>query len=164
MPDSDPDVSRPRLIQDSSFLEPDLREIAQHRGQHNRLGFACQVAFVRVLGRSPRQAPLEMEKDILRFAALPLRAEPEIIHDYANRQQAVSEHQQYIGRYLRLRAFDATADERLGQFLRNEVSRLVRTASLLARAPGFAKSAFLQPRILSCVARWGRPDTTPASS
>ena len=51
MPVSDPDVSRPRLIRDASFLEAVRREIALRRGRHNRLGFAYQVAFVRVLGR-----------------------------------------------------------------------------------------------------------------
>ena len=51
MPVSDPGVSRPRLIRDASFLEADRREIALRRGRHNRLGFAYQVAFVRVLGR-----------------------------------------------------------------------------------------------------------------
>ena len=100
---------------------------------------------MRVLGRFPRQSPLEMEEDILRFAALQLCAEPEIIHDHANRQQTVSEHQQYIGRYLRLRTFDATADERLAQFLRNEALRLERTASLLARARAWLRDE----RILS---------------
>ena len=29
-----------------------------------RLGFACQVAFVRVLGRLPQQAPLEIDGEI----------------------------------------------------------------------------------------------------
>ena len=51
MPVSDPDVSRSRLIRDARFLEGDWREIALWRGRHNRLNFACQVAFVRVLGR-----------------------------------------------------------------------------------------------------------------
>ena len=51
MPVSDPGVSRPRLIRDASFLEADRREIALRRGRHNQLGFAYQVAFVRVLGR-----------------------------------------------------------------------------------------------------------------
>ncbi len=70
MPVSDPDVSRPRLIRDAIFLEADRREIALRRGPHNRLGFAYQVAFVRVLGRFPQQAPLEIDGEILRFAAL----------------------------------------------------------------------------------------------
>ena len=60
MPVSDPDVSRPRLVRDATFLEADRREIALRRGPHNRLGFAYQVAFVRVLGRFPQQTPLEI--------------------------------------------------------------------------------------------------------
>ena len=69
VPDSDPDISRPRLIRDGSFLENDWREIAQHRRAHNRLGFAYQVAFVRVLGRFPQQEPLEIDDSVLRFDA-----------------------------------------------------------------------------------------------
>ena len=134
MPVSDPDVSRPRLIRDATFLEADRQEIALRRGPHNRLGFAYQVAFVRVLGRFPQQAPLEIDGEILRFAALQLGADAETIHAYASRQQTVSEHQQRIGEYLRLRAFDAAAGERLARFLEDEALRLERTASLLARA------------------------------
>ena len=58
------------LIRDATFIEADRREIALRRGSHNRLGFAYQVAFVRVLGRFPQQAPLEIDGEILRFAAL----------------------------------------------------------------------------------------------
>ena len=134
MPVSDPDVSRPRLIRDASFLEADRREIALRRGHHNRLGFAYQVAFVRVLGRFPQQAPLEIDGEILRFAALQLGADAETIHAYARRQQTVSAHQQRIGQYLRLRTLDAAAGERLARFLEEEALRIERTASLLARA------------------------------
>ena len=134
VPVSDPDVSRPSLIRDASFLEADRREIALRRGHHNRLGFAYQVAFVRVLGRFSQQAPLEIDGEILRFAALQLGADAETIHAYARRQQTVSEHQQRIGEYLRLRTFDAPAGERLARFLEDEALRLERTASLLARA------------------------------
>ena len=134
MPASDPDVSRPRLIRDATFLEADRREIALRRGPHNRLGFAYQVAFVRVLGRFPQQAPLEIDGEILRFAALQLGADAETIHAYARRQQTVSEHQQRIGEYLRLRTWDIAAGERLARFLEDEALRIERTASLLARA------------------------------
>ena len=130
----DPDVSRPRLVRDATFLEADRREIALRRGPHNRLGFAYQVAFVRVLGRFPQQTPLEIDGEILRFAALQLGADAETIHAYTRRRQTVSEHQQRIGEYLRLRAFDAAAGERLARFLEDEALRLERTASLLARA------------------------------
>ena len=42
MPDADPDISRPRLIRDGTFLEEDRRQIAQRRRGHNQLGFAYQ--------------------------------------------------------------------------------------------------------------------------
>ncbi|MCY4030382.1 MAG: DUF4158 domain-containing protein [Acidobacteria bacterium] len=138
MPVSDPDVSRPRLIRDATFLEADRQEIALRRGPHNRLGFAYQVAFVRVLGRFPQQAPLEIDGEILRFAALQLGADAEAIHAYAVRQQTVSEHQQRIGEYLRLRTWDTAAGERLARFLEDEALRIERTASLLARGARLA--------------------------
>ena len=59
-----------------------------------------------MLGRFPQQAPLEIDREILRFAALQLGADAETIHAYERRQQTVSEHQQRIGEYLRLRTFD----------------------------------------------------------
>ena len=72
---------------------------------------------------------------------LQLGADAETIHAYASRQQTVSEHQQRIGQYLRLRAFDAAADERLVRFLEAEALRLDRTASLLARARAWRSPA-----------------------
>ena len=122
------------MIRNATFLEVDRREIGRRRGHHNQLGFAYQVAFVRVLGRFPQQAPLEIDGEILRFAALQLGADAETIYAYARRQQTVSEHQQRIGQYLRLHTFDTAAGERLAQFLEDEALRLKRTTSLLARA------------------------------
>ena len=136
---SDPDISRPRLVRDATFLEADRREIALRRGPHNGLGFAYQVAFVRVLGRFPQQAPLEIDGEILRFVALQLNADAETIHAYARRQQTVSEHQQRIGQYLRLRTFGTAAGEQLARFLEDEALRLDRTGSLLARARGWLR-------------------------
>ena len=127
VPVSDPDVSRPRLIREASFLEADRREIARRRGRHNQLGVAYQVACVRVLGRCPQQAPVEIDGEILRFAALQLGAD-------AGRQQTVSDHQHRIGESRRLGAFDAAGSERLARFLEDEALRLERTASRLARA------------------------------
>ena len=100
MPNADSDISRPRLIRDGTFLEEDRRQIAQRRRGHNQLGFAYQIAFVRVLGRFPRQEPLEIDEEILRFAALQLGTSPDAIGAYAERRQTVSEHQQRIRSHL----------------------------------------------------------------
>ena len=131
---SDFDVSRPRLIRDGSFLERDWHEIARRRRVPNRLGFAYQVTFVRVLGRFPHQEPLEIDGEVLRFAALQLGTDPDAIEDYAERRQTVTEHQRRIRDYLGLRPFDGRAGDDLEGFLRNEAQRLDRTGSLLMRA------------------------------
>ena len=82
-------------------------------------GGAPQSVGLRVPGRlracarevPPTSAPLEIDGEILRFAALQLGADAETIHAYERRQQTVSEHQQRIGEYLRLRTFDTAAGE-----------------------------------------------------
>ncbi len=85
-------VAQP-LLEAVDVLRSDGTADRLRRGPHNRLGFAYQVAFVRVLGRFPQQAPLEIDGEILRFAALQLGADAETIHAYERRQQTVSEHQ-----------------------------------------------------------------------
>ena len=116
MPVSDPDVSRPRLIRDASFLEADRREIALRRGRHNQLGFAYQVAFVRVLGRFPQQAPLDIDGEILRFAALQLGADAETIHvGHATASAAL----QRLNRFQASNRFYA-ANRELGRALKTE--------------------------------------------
>ena len=107
MPDAGHDISRPRLIRNGSFLKEDRREIRQRRRGHNRLGFAYQSAFVRVVGRFPRQERLEIDEESLRFAALQLGTNPDAIEAYAERRQTVSEHQRRIRSHLKLRPFDA---------------------------------------------------------
>ena len=134
MPNAHPEISRPRLIRDGTFLEEDRREIERRRRGHNRLGFAYQIAFVRVLGRFPRQEPLEIDAEILRFAALQLGTSPDGILAYAERRQTVSEHQGLIRGHLRLRPFDDGAADGLARFLEGEAQRLDRTAQLLDRA------------------------------
>jgi len=39
------------------------------RGDHNRLGVAYQMAFLRLTGRFPSQQPLELLPDVLAFVA-----------------------------------------------------------------------------------------------
>ena len=62
-----------------------------------------------MLGRFPQQDPLEIDGEILRFAALQLGNDADVIRDYAERRQTVSEHQRQIREYLSLQPFDARA-------------------------------------------------------
>ena len=109
-------------------------EIGRRRRGHNRLGFAYQIAFVRILGRFARQEPLEIDEEILRSAALQLGTSPDAIGAYAERRQTVSEHQRRIRRHLKLRPFDVDTADELARFLEVEALRLGRTASLLGGA------------------------------
>ena len=93
---------------------------------------------MRVLGRFPQQAPLEIDGEILRFAGMQLGADAETIHAYARRQQTVSEHQRCIGEYLRLDAFDAAGSERRARFLACIVYWQAMEISRIAAAPDFS--------------------------
>jgi len=83
--DTDSDISRPRLNREGTFLGEDRLEVRRRRPDHNRLGFAYQIAFVRILGRFPRHKPLETDEEILRYAALQLGTSPDGSHRCARR-------------------------------------------------------------------------------
>ena len=100
---------------------------------------------MRVLGRFPQQAPLEIDGEILRFAALQLSADAETIHAYARRQQTVSAHQRRIGQYLRLRTFDTAAGEQPGAVPRGR-SAAARSHGLAAGAGAGLASRRTRPR------------------
>ena len=60
-------ISYPKsqLIQHGSLNDNDLKEISRRRGDHNRLGFAYQISFVRLLNYLPNQSPFEIDQDIV---------------------------------------------------------------------------------------------------
>src|SRR5256885_792766 len=64
--------------------------VAQCRRDHNRLGFAYQIGFVRLFGRFPDQQPLEICDELLGFVALQLNIDTTRIEAYAARQPTVS--------------------------------------------------------------------------
>jgi len=51
---------RQQLLQVARFSSKDITKIQQSHRPHNRLGFAYQLAFVRVHNRFPAQDPLEV--------------------------------------------------------------------------------------------------------
>jgi hypothetical protein len=72
---------------------------------HNRLGFAYQVAFVRLFNSFPQQQPFELFEEVVYFSAAQLGLDAGLIELYRKRQPTISEHQQTIAGYLRLRPF-----------------------------------------------------------
>src|SRR5512135_3843116 len=100
-----PSFSRGQMIRAASLTEAELAEVTLCRRDHNRLGFAYQIGFVRLFHRFPAQQPLEIRDELLGFVAMQLNMDPARIADYAVRQHTVSDHQSRIREFLRLTAF-----------------------------------------------------------
>src|SRR3954462_7858678 len=107
--------SRGQMVREATLTEADLAEIARCRRDHNRLGFASQVGFVRLFSRFPTQQPLEICDELLSFVALQLNLDAAQIDGYAARQHTVSDHQASIRDYLKLAVFDADQAEALAR-------------------------------------------------
>src|SRR3954454_25248788 len=134
-----PSFSRTQMIREASLTEAVRAEVARCRGDHNRLGFAYQVGFVRLFNRFPAQKPLEICDELLHFVSLQLGIDEARIADYAPWQHTTSEHQGRIRDYLKLTVFDPEQAEALERFVFEESCRLEQTAPLLARACEFLK-------------------------
>ncbi len=94
--------SRGQMIREATLTEADRLEVAKCRRDHNRLGFAYQVGFVRLFHRFPAQQPLEACDELLHFVSLQVGIDEARIADYAPWQHTTSEHQGRIRDYLKL--------------------------------------------------------------
>ena len=128
--------SREQLKRAASLTEEDFVQLGKCRRPHNRLGFAYQVAFVRLFDRFPQQQPFELLEELVCLSAGQLGLDAGLIELYRKRQPKISEHQQAIADYLRLRPFDDAAVTQLEQFLFEEACRLEQAAALTGRGAG----------------------------
>jgi len=135
------------------FTPADHAQLALCRGDHNRLGLAYQMAFLRLTGRFPSQQPLELLPDVLAFVAGELALAPTVIEAYAQRQATVSTHQEQIRLHLGFRAFGPTERETLSQFLRDEALHLDHLAALVAQAEAFLRDRQMLLPALSTLRR-----------
>jgi len=131
--------SRQQLKRAANLTEKDLRQIHKCRRSHNRLGFAYQVAFVRLFNRFPQQQPFEVLDELVNLCAAQLGIDADLIGLYRERQQTVSEHQQTIARYLGLHYFGDAEAAHLEKFVFEESGHLEQTAALKAQALEFLR-------------------------
>ena len=94
---------------------------------------------MRLFDRFPQQQPFDLLEELVCFSAAQLGLDAGLIELYRKRQPTISEHQQTIADYLRLRPFDDTAVTQLEQFLFEEACRLEQAAALTGRAREFLK-------------------------
>jgi hypothetical protein len=74
--------SRDQLKRAASLTDEDFVELGKCRRPHNRLGFAYQVAFVRLFDRFPQQQPFELFEELVCFSAAQLGLDAELIELY----------------------------------------------------------------------------------
>ncbi len=104
------------LIQHYTFNDADSSAIRQRRGQHNRLGFAVQLCYLRHPGFAlPPDG--EPPVSLLTHVGRQLRIEPEMWPQYAQRPETRREHLAELQTWLNLRPFSATDYRRAVQQL-----------------------------------------------
>lgn len=133
--------SHEQLVNFAKLSAEDLAEVNRRRRLHNRLGFAYQLAFVRLVNRFPAQQPFEIDDELLTFVSLQLAIPASWIRLYTQRQSTLSGHQEQIRVYLGLRRFGEPELRELEQFLFEEGCRLEQTGPLLTRAKQFLQEA-----------------------
>lgn len=132
--------SRQRLIRDARLRESDLAEVARCRTDTMRLGFAYQIAFVRLFNRFPTQHPFEVEGELAGYVAMQLGLSTQQMESYASRRPTVSEHQARIRKSLHLRSLGKKEAEELNGFLLEQACRLEQTAALEVTSREYLKS------------------------
>ena len=92
------------FIRHYTFSEPDFSAIRQRRGNHNRLGFAVQLCYLRYPGFAlPTDA--EPPASLLAIVGKQLRIEPDIWPQYAQRPETRREHLAELQTWLKLSLF-----------------------------------------------------------
>jgi len=137
----DTNFSPEQIVREAQFSPADFVEINKRRRSHNRLGFAYQMAFVRLRNRFPAQQPLEIIEELLTYVGLQLDIPIEAIKDYKQRRETIAEHRAAILEYLGLRRFGEMEIKQLTDFLFEEACRLEQSGPLLMQAKQFLKEA-----------------------
>lgn len=133
--------SHEQILNAAQLSAADLNQINARRRDSNRLGFAYQLAFVRLNGRFPIQQPLEIIDDLLTGVSIQLAIAKDLIFEYQQRQPTLADHRRAIEAYTQLRRFGSTEMENLEKFLFFQASRLEQTAVLVTLAKRFLKES-----------------------
>lgn len=101
------------------------------------MGFAYQLAFIKLHNRLAKQSPFEVIGNLLAYVSVQLELEQKLIDEYCKRQPTLSEYQERIRLYLGLRRFNEIEDHIIEQYLFEQACRLEQTLSLMAPLKDF---------------------------
>lgn len=124
--------TRHQLFEYATLSKKDIQKAFEFQVSHYSLGYAYQLAFVRLKNRFPTQHPFEIVDELLEFISAQVGIDAADIHKYASRQPTVSEHQTEIRYYLKLREFIEADIEMVKQFVFAQSCRLERTEILFS--------------------------------
>ena len=140
-----PTYTHDGLTTQAQLTREDLEQIRQCRRDYNSLGFAYQLAFVRLFNRFPQASgqpdrqPLEIIDELLTYVSIQLGIPVETMAQYARRQTTVSEHQERIRQYLGRRRFSQAETDTVAAFVFEQACRLEQTSALLAQVKAFLR-------------------------
>jgi len=117
---SNSSFSHEEIVREGKFSAEDMTEIKKRRRDYNRLGYAYQLAFVRLASRFPAQQPLEIDRELLTYVGMQLSIPDEALERYQNRQQTMAEHRTAILAYQGCRRFGEAEEALLEAFLFEE--------------------------------------------
>ena len=118
------------LIRHYTLAEADIAVARQHRGDHNRFGFAVQLCALRYPGRplDPANGPPDA---FLSFVAGQLRVDPSVWPLYAQRTETRREHLRELQAYLGLAPFGAQHFRQYVRYLTDLAQQTDRGLSLI---------------------------------
>ena len=142
------------LVRIAKFTPDDFARIRECRQDHTRLGFAYQLAFVRLYHRFPSQQPLEIDDEIVTYASVQLDIPSSRMIPYQEQRRTIINHQKELRSYLGVRRFGEAELEALEAYLFDEASRLEQTSPLLNQAKRFLDDQsilFPSGEVLICI-------------
>ena len=79
-----------QLVQVAKLSDADIRIINECRGEHNKLGFAYQLCYVKLFNRLPMQSPIKLVDELETFVSVQLDIPKEALHTYSSLRQATA--------------------------------------------------------------------------
>lgn len=138
--------SRSALIALTKFTAKELVLIHQRRKKRNQLGFAYQLAYVKLHNRLPTQQPLELVAELVQYVSLQLGLKVDFLNAYSKRQSTISEHQNQIRIYLKLSKYGEPDTLKIEQFIFEQACGLEQTHALLSLVRDFLRNhSILEP-------------------
>jgi len=138
---STPLFSHEQITHETKFSPEDIEEIRKRRRDNNRLGFAYQLAFVRLTNRFPNQEPFEILEELLIYVSVQIDVPTDAIEIYKKRRPTIAEHRVAILEHLGLGRFDEKQTKMLEEFTFEEACHLEQTGPLMVKVKRFLKEA-----------------------